>query len=46
VEGEAHTGWVLMDYGDIIIHAFAPEVRAYYDLEGFWHQAPVLLKIQ
>ena len=46
VEGEAETGWVLMDYGDIIVHAFSPDVRAYYDLEGFWSQASVLLKMQ
>jgi len=46
VEGEAHTGWVLIDYGDIIVHAFAPDTRAYYNLEGFWRDAAVLLKMQ
>jgi ribosome-associated protein len=46
VEGEADTGWVLMDYGDVIVHAFAPEVRRYYDLEGLWSESPVLLKMQ
>lgn len=46
VEGEPSTGWVLIDYGDIIVHAFSPETRAYYDLEGFWREAAVLLKIQ
>ncbi len=48
VEGEAETGWVLLDYRDVVVHAFAPEVRRYYDLEGFWleQDASVLLKMQ
>ena len=48
VEGEAETGWVLIDYNDIVIHAFSPQVRDYYQLEDFWleHEAQVLLKIQ
>lgn len=48
VEGEAGSGWVLIDYRDIVIHAFAPEVRSYYNLESFWleQDANVLLKMQ
>jgi ribosome-associated protein len=46
VEGAARTGWVLIDYGDIIVHAFSPETREYYNLEGFWREAAVLLKMQ
>ena len=46
VEGEASTGWVLIDYNDIIVHAFSPTVRDFYDLEGLWSEAPVLLKMQ
>jgi ribosome-associated protein len=46
VEGDSSSGWVLLDYSDVIIHAFSPEARAYYDLEGFWHGAAVLLKMQ
>jgi ribosome-associated protein len=33
-------GWALMDYGPVVIHAFTPEVRAYYDLELLWGDAP------
>ncbi len=48
VEGDAATGWVLIDYGDIVVHAFAPDTRRYYDLEGFWleNDAAILLKMQ
>ena len=46
IEGDAAAGWVLVDYRDIIIHVFSPDRRAFYDLEGFWSEAAVLLKIQ
>lgn len=45
-DGVPTDGWVLLDYGQIIVHVFAPEQRAYYDLEQRWHEAPTLLKIQ
>jgi len=40
VEGEQEGHWVLMDYGDIIIHIFYQPVREFYDLEGLWTEAP------
>ena len=46
VEGEASSGWMLMDYGDVLVHIFGEEERVFYDLEGFWKQANVLLSIQ
>ena len=36
VEGQDERVWVLVDYGDVIIHVFAPEQRRYYNLESFW----------
>lgn len=45
-EGNAGEEWLLLDYSDVIVHLFSPEKRAYYDLEGLWKQAKVLLRIQ
>jgi ribosome-associated protein len=36
VGGLAGGDWVVVDAGDVIVHIFRPEVRAYYDLEGMW----------
>ncbi len=46
VEGRGEDGWVLMDYGDVVVHIFDPDVRRYYDLEGLWREAPVLVRMQ
>ncbi len=42
VEGMKEGQWVLMDYGDVIIHIFYEPVRNFYDLEGLWADAPRL----
>jgi ribosome-associated protein len=46
VEGRGDSGWILMDYGDVVVHLFAPELRDYYDLESLWADANVLVKMQ
>ncbi len=46
VEGDTDSGWVLLDYGDVVLHVMSPTQRAYYRLEDLWRQAPMLLKIQ
>ncbi|GAH90796.1 unnamed protein product, partial [marine sediment metagenome] len=38
-EGKPETGWILLDYGDIIVHIFSKEKRDFYDLEYIWQEA-------
>ncbi len=40
VEGMPHCDWVLIDAGDVIVHVFRPEVRAFYNLEKMWARGP------
>lgn len=39
-EGLKEGQWILLDYGDVIIHIFYREQRTFYDLDGLWHDAP------
>jgi len=45
VEGRANTRWVLLDYGSVIVHLFAPEEREYYGLERLWSNAAQVVRI-
>ncbi|MCZ7642405.1 MAG: ribosome silencing factor [Pseudorhodoplanes sp.] len=36
VEGQPHCDWVLIDAGDVLVHVFRPEVRAFYNIEKMW----------
>ena len=43
VEGASSANWILMDYLDVVVHIFTPEMRAYYRLEELWGEAPARL---
>jgi ribosome-associated protein len=40
VEGSANTGWILIDYLDVVVHIFTPQTREFYRLEQLWGEAP------
>jgi len=39
VEGMREGRWVLLDYGDVMVHVFQQPIREFYDLDGLWHEA-------
>ncbi|MCS6936661.1 MAG: ribosome silencing factor [Candidatus Bipolaricaulota bacterium] len=43
-EGWESKNWIVLDYGDLIVHIFQRELRKFYDLEGLWGDAPVRLE--
>ena len=44
--GRGDSGWVLLDFGDVIVHIFGAEQRDYYRLEELWNKAPQVVRIQ
>ncbi len=46
IEGSPDYGWVLVDFGDVIVHLFSPDQRDYYRLEELWGKGKVLLHLQ
>jgi ribosome-associated protein len=46
VEGKASSGWVLIDYGDVVMHLFSVEQRSFYRLEELWAAAVPLVRMQ
>jgi ribosome-associated protein len=45
-EGQAESGWILLDFGDVIVHLFSDDLRAYYRLEDVWRTGRVVLRVQ
>ncbi len=46
IEGDSTAGWVLIDFGDLVVHVFSPEKRRYYSLEEIWDRAHVVMRMQ
>jgi ribosome-associated protein len=46
IEGTADTGWIVIDYGDIVAHIFSPTQRDYYRLEQLWGKLPPVVVVQ
>lgn len=46
MEGQSQDGWVLADCGDVIVHLFSPDRRAYYRIEELWAAGKILLHLQ
>ncbi len=45
LEGRPQDGWVLADYGEVVVHIFSPDRRNYYRLEDLWSKSKVLLHV-
>lgn len=45
-EGVAESGWILLDFGDVVIHIFGPREREYYRLERLWSEAKTVVYLQ
>ena len=46
IEGSPETGWILLDFEDVIVHLFAPDQREFYRLERLWRQAQPIVVVQ
>ena len=44
-EGEMDSGWLLLDFGDVVVHIFEPTMRQYYGLDRLWESAVPLLRM-
>ena len=45
-EGTAESGWLLLDYDEVVVHIFSTSLREYYQLDQLWQEASTLLNIQ
>lgn len=45
-QGLARDGWMVVDYGDVVVHLFSPDQRDFYQLEELWDDGKVLLRLQ
>ena len=46
VEGHPENGWIVVDFGDVVLHLYSPDMRSYYQLEDLWSEGKVLVRLQ
>ncbi|EFO81732.1 iojap-like protein [Oscillochloris trichoides DG-6] len=46
IEGSSDTGWIVIDYADVVVHVFSANQRDYYRLEGLWNKVPPVVVVQ
>ncbi len=46
IEGNPDCGWMIVDFGFILVHLFSPDQRDYYKLEDLWHEGKIILHVQ
>lgn len=46
IEGDSQSGWMILDYGDVILHVFTRSMREYYRLEELWSDGQILVHLQ
>jgi ribosome-associated protein len=46
IAGSPDSGWMIVDYGDIVVHLFDEDLRRYYKLEELWDEGKILLRVQ
>lgn len=46
IEGTPDTGWIVLDYGDVVVHVFHDTQRDYYRLERLWSKTPPVVVVQ
>ncbi len=44
-QGHSDSGWIVLDYGDVVVHLFSPDQRDYYRLEDLWSEGQVILRL-
>jgi ribosome-associated protein len=46
IEGNSRDGWMLVDYGDVVVHLFSPDQRNFYSIEELWQDGKILLRVK
>ncbi len=45
-QGNSRDGWVVVDFGDVVLHVLSPDQREYYQIEELWEEGKILLRVK